>query len=81
MKRLLFLISISVNLFAQNVIEVLGASYLKTGENIYYTMDTNGFKNGDIVDVVDKRDKKIYVKARVKNLKDGSLILQILPTE
>ncbi len=81
MKRLLFLILININLFAQNVIEILGVSYLESGEDIYHRMNTNGLKNGDIVDVVDKRDKSIYVKAKVKNLKNDSLILQILPKE
>ncbi len=79
MKKLLFFISISINLFAQNVVEIIGASYLETGENIYHRMDTSGLNNGDVVDVVDKRDKKIHVQAKIKNLKNDSLILEILP--
>jgi hypothetical protein len=83
MKKILLVLgcSLSLSVFAQPETVVNGASYLEPGEEIFHVMDTSGLKEGDIIIVRDKRDPSIVLKARVKNVKERSAIIHILPTE
>lgn len=66
---------------AEQNIELTGAEYLEAGEEFFHRMDTQGIKEGDVVTVVDKRNKNFTLKAEAKKVSAKSLVLKILPKE
>jgi hypothetical protein len=65
---------------SQTEIEIAGVEYLEVGEEIYHRSELST-KQGEIVILVDKRDKANRKRAKVKKVMSGSLVLELLEAE
>ncbi len=63
--------------FAGEPIVYTGVGYLEAGEEIYHRMDTRGYQEGEVVELVDKENPQVKAMAKIKKLMAKSVVLAI----
>ncbi len=75
---LALIIAISSVALAAEKIMYPGVAYLEQGEEVFHSMDTKGLKEGDEVVLQDKYHPENTKKAKLKAVKEKSVIFVVL---